>query len=328
MSPKMSNGGHPKLYELLGYATDEVTPSFSHFKAFLHPDDVDRLVATVDAHLNQHIPHDIECRLRMKSGEYRWFRGRAKAIWDAKGNPIRMSGSIEDIDKQKQAEGALRQSNNELQAIYDGMVDGILIADAETRQFVRANASICMMLGYSEEELLSMSVLDIHPAKDLPTILEIFQAQAEGRLSLGEDIPVLRKDGSTFRADISTQQTLYNGRPSLIGFFRDVTERNRMDKVLRDSEEKYRTYIDNSPTGIFVTDATGRYVEVNRCASRFTGYTRDELTKMSIPDILVPEDVPVAIEQFQELLRTGCGISGEYRLHSERWHTILHVRSC
>ena len=203
----------PKLYELVGYATDEVTPSFSHFKAFLHPDDVDRLVAAVDAHLNQRIPHDIECRLRMKSGEYRWFRGRAKAIWDAEGNPIRMSGSIEDIDKQKQAEEALQQSNDELQAIYDGMVDGVLIADAETRQFVRANASICKMLGYSEEELLSMSVGDIHPAKDLPAVLKIFQAQTEGDLHLAEDIPVLRKDGSTFRADISTQTTCTMATP-------------------------------------------------------------------------------------------------------------------
>jgi len=114
----------PKLYELIGYATDEVTPGFSHLKAFLHPDDVGRLVTAVDAHVNQRIPHDIEFRLRTKSGEYRWFRGRAKAIWDAEGHPIRMSGSIEEIDKQKQAEEALQQSNDELQAIYDGMVDG------------------------------------------------------------------------------------------------------------------------------------------------------------------------------------------------------------
>ncbi len=318
----------PKLYELVGYATDGLTPSLTHFKAFLHPDDIDRLVASIGVTLNQRIPHDIEFRLRTKSGEYRWFRGRAKAIWNAEGNPIRMSGSIEDINKQKQAEEALRQSNEELQAIYDGMVDGVLIADAETRQFVRANASICKMLGYSEKEMLSTSVVDIHPAKDLPAILEDFQAQAEGRLGRGEDIPVLRKDGSTFCADISTQRTQYNGRPALIGIFRDVTERNRMDKVLRDSEEKYRTYIDNSPTGIFVVDATGRYVEVNPCASRLMGYTREELTRMSIPDILAPEDVPAAMDLFHDLLRTGCGVSGEYcfiRKDGTRFFMSVHA---
>ena len=64
---------------------------------------------------------------------------------------------------------ALRQSHDELQAIYDGMVDGLLLLDRQTLHIVRANPSICRMLGYSEHELLSMSVTDLHPTKDLPT---------------------------------------------------------------------------------------------------------------------------------------------------------------
>ncbi|MGD0516961.1 MAG: ATP-binding protein [Thermoguttaceae bacterium] len=126
----------PKLYELVGYATDEVMPSFSQFKAFLHPDDVDRLVAAVDAHLNQHIPHDIECRLRTKSGEYRWFRGRAKAVWDAEGNPIRMSGSIEDIDKQKQAEWRRLRSISRLEAV-NRLHEALLLPEHMEQKFQR-----------------------------------------------------------------------------------------------------------------------------------------------------------------------------------------------
>jgi PAS domain S-box-containing protein len=269
----------------------------------------------------------IEHRLRT-NGECRWLRGRAKAIWNAVANPLQMSGSIEEIDKRKEAEEALRQGNIELQSIFDGMADGVLIADAETKRFVQANASICMMLRRSKEELLSMSVVDIHPAKDLPGILEIFQAQLEGRLRLGEDMPILRKDGSIFRADISAQRIRYNGRPALIGFFRDVTERNRMADVLRANEEKYRTYIDNSPTGVFVADATGKYVEVNRCASRLMGYTQNELTQMSIPDILAREDVPAAMALFQQLLRTGHAITGEYcfiRKDGTRFFMSVHA---
>ena len=79
-----------------------------------------------------------------------------------------------EIDERKQAEEALRQSHDELRAIYDGMVDGLLVTDIETLQFVRANASICRMLGYSETELRSLSVRDIHPAEALPHILETY----------------------------------------------------------------------------------------------------------------------------------------------------------
>ena len=77
------------------------------------------------------------------------------------------------------------KSHDELRAIYDGMVDGLLVADIETQHFVRANASMCRMLGYSKDELLSLSVRNIHPEADLPFVVEQFQGLAEGR-ALGQ----------------------------------------------------------------------------------------------------------------------------------------------
>jgi PAS domain S-box-containing protein len=141
---------------------------------------------------------------------------------------------LESAESERQrAEEALKQARDELQAIYDGMVDGLLIADTETKQFVHANTSICAMLGYLEEELLSKSILDLHPAKDLPAILETFQAQVEGRLRIGMNIPVIRKDGSEFFADIATTSLRYQDRPCLIGFFRDVTERKHAEEAMQ-----------------------------------------------------------------------------------------------
>ena len=70
----------------------------------------------------------------------------------------------------KERTEALQQSHDELRAIYDGMTDGLLIADVETKRLVRANARICQMLGYSKEELLSKSVMDMHrPTICLPS---------------------------------------------------------------------------------------------------------------------------------------------------------------
>ena len=72
----------------------------------------------------------------------------------------------------REANERLEQSHDELRVIYDGLVDGLLVTDIETKRFVRANASVCRMLGYSETELRSLSVTDIHPAEALPYILE------------------------------------------------------------------------------------------------------------------------------------------------------------
>jgi PAS domain S-box-containing protein len=159
-------------------------------------------------------------------------------IRDDNGNPFRFAAVIADISERKRAEEALRQSRDELQAIYDGMNDGLLIADAETERFVRVNSSICRMLGYSETELLSASVKDIHPAEVLELVHANFRALAEGRLRVAENVPVRRKDGAVFYADISNNNMVYNGRPCLVGIFRDITERKNAQESL---ERQHRT---------------------------------------------------------------------------------------
>lgn len=138
-----------------------------------------------------------------------------------------------EVEQHQRSQEALRQSHEELRAIYDCMVDGLLIADVETLAFARANRAICQMLGYSSEELGSMSVLDIHPPEHLAEVLAAFHSQAAGTMVRAENLPVRRKDGRILWADISSNRISYQGRPCLIGFFRDVTERKRAEEQLK-----------------------------------------------------------------------------------------------
>jgi signal transduction histidine kinase len=88
-------------------------------------------------------------------------------------------------------------------------------------------------VGYTEDELLSMEVMDIHPPEALSRVSEDFETLAQGRQVTSEGIPAIRKDGSLFYADISTSLVTYNGRPCSTGFFRDITERKKAEEVLR-----------------------------------------------------------------------------------------------
>jgi PAS domain S-box-containing protein len=152
---------------------------------------------------------------------------------DAAGRPRAFLAVIRDISGRKEAEDALRQQHDQLQTIYEGMIEGLVITDIETKRFLRVNGSLCRMVGYSEEELLAASVSDIHPPAEVPNDLKRFQAVAEGRVSINEDRPVLRKDGSIFYADITGHRILYQGRPCLLALFRDVTERRRAEAALQ-----------------------------------------------------------------------------------------------
>ena len=105
--PDVSQDGQwwsPRWYQLLGYADGEVEASFTNFKAFLHPDDRHSLAQAFTVHLQDRVPFELRYRLRMKSGDYRWFRGRGHTCSHKNGNVLRMSGSIQDITEQKRAE--------------------------------------------------------------------------------------------------------------------------------------------------------------------------------------------------------------------------------
>ena len=126
-------------------------------------------------------------------------------------------GELEQRVKERTAElvkvnEQLQQAHDELRAIYDGMPDGVLVADIETKQFVRCNVAMGRMLGFPEDELLARSVMDIHPADELPSVLQTFHALVDGKQRIGHDIPMLRKDGSVFHADVTHNEIELNGR--------------------------------------------------------------------------------------------------------------------
>lgn len=102
----------PYMRKILGYTEDEFPNSLVSFENIIHPQDHDRLWQVVDQHLEQHAPFKAEYRLRISSGKYNWFRAAGQAIWNEQGVPVRMAGSLIDIDAAKKAEQSLSIQNN------------------------------------------------------------------------------------------------------------------------------------------------------------------------------------------------------------------------
>ena len=129
-----------------------------------------------------------------------------------------------DATEKKQVQAALGRSLDELRAIYDGMFDGLIIIDLESKRVAKANPSICRMLGYSEEELCSMSLMDIHPPSEIPrTQCQRFELRVEEEPQAARTRSVLRKDGDVLIVDITSNVLEYRGRPCVIaGFFADA----------------------------------------------------------------------------------------------------------
>jgi PAS domain S-box-containing protein len=145
-----------------------------------------------------------------------------------------------ELADRKLAEQKLLESEIKFRTLFEAGAEGILVADLAKRKFKYANPTICRMLGYTESELTTMGVDDIHPSEQLGYVLDQFNAQARGEKTLAENIPCRRKDGTIFYANISTAKAVMEGEECNIGFFTDVTNIMHMQEKLLDNQKRLK----------------------------------------------------------------------------------------
>lgn len=189
---------------------------------------------------------------------------------------------------------------------FDNTNDGILLADLETKKFYIANKAICVMLGYNMEEIKSLKVTDIHPKEDLPYVVEQFERQSKGRIGEtipAEEMPVKRKDGSVFYADIGASRVKLAGREYLAGIFRDATQRRQIKKDLEDAKvaaqnvledlnierletetvkAKDEAMLASIGDGVVAVDQDGKIILMNRVAEQMLGQSVEQVMGKSL----------------------------------------------
>ncbi len=216
--------------------------------------------------------------------------------------------------------GDIKESGKIFIAIFDNAADGILIVDVQNKQFQIGNKAICQMLGCANKEIENMSIEDIHPREKLPEIIEMFNRQVRRELTLAKDIPVKRKDGSVFYADINSFPIKLGSNKYLIGVFRDVMERRDADESLRQSEEKFRLVMEATNDALWdwnlVTGETYR----NPRHATMLGYELVELSSSNKEweKRIHPDDKPLVLKVLKENLSgKKDSFEHEYRLRTK-----------
>ncbi len=216
-----------------------------------------------------------------------------------------------EVAERKQTEELLRDSEGRYRAILEASADGILIADVETKMLKYANPAFCRMLGYTEDELTTMGIGDIHPKDALQNILADFEAQIRGNKALARDIPCLGKDGAIVYADIKGVGVTLGGRTCNVGVFRDITERRRAEEILHLSEERLRAMYECSNDAIMLLTEKGFFDCNPRTLELFGFKSKEEFINIHPADISPPtqpngqESLLAAQEQIQTAYRAG-----------------------
>jgi len=289
---------NPKGSELSGYSLEEMVSK--PFVKFIHPEDIDMVADRYLKRLEgEPVPQTYDFRIVRRDGEIRWGELNAVPIsWEDRPAVLCF---MSDITERKQMEAASRESEERYRTLFESAAEGILIVDAKTMKFEYANPAICTMLGYSQEELTKMSVSDIHPQTSLEDVLAEFAAQARGEKILST-LPCLKKDGTIVHADIKAAKAIIDGRECNIGFFTDITERRQAEKILQQSEEKWRSLVENVPDIIILVDHDRTIQSINHVVE---GLDAKDVIGRSIYDFIQPESHDITRGVVDRVFETG-----------------------
>jgi PAS domain S-box-containing protein len=175
-------------------------------------------------------------------------------------------------------------------------------------RLVYVNEEACRTLGYSNAELLQMSVADIDPEWTIPLWKQEWSVLRE-RGSRIIETTHRRRDGSSFPVQVNANHFEYGGKEYNLALARDVTEREHAKHALRESEQRYRQVFDNVSDVLYLLEVTpeGRFriLEMNPSGVQSLGIPRAELIGELFDDVVPNEVSSVLIEKFRRCAQSG-----------------------
>jgi PAS domain S-box-containing protein len=201
-------------------------------------------------------------------------------------------------------DNALYKHLSQFKTMIEDSNDGILIADPNSKTFTYANKAISNMLGYTNEELLKLKVDDIHPEGDLPRVIDEFERQLKKEIITSYSLPVLKKDGNIFLADISSHLISINDKEYLMGMFRDISDKLQLEEKLCENTRRFKDIIELSNDLITEVDSNGNFTFVNSASQHFFGCKPEDCIGRNAFDFIHPEDKDYTKKKFNEWKET------------------------
>jgi two-component system NtrC family sensor kinase len=291
------------MCRILGYSRDELIGM--NYKTYTHKENVK---AVLDAYNRvyrtceplQWFPM-AEVR---KDGTRVLVEDSVLPITDDKGGVIGFRGISRDVTERKQAEDALQKSEERYRVLAENAGEAIFVVQDDVVKFI--NPKGVELSGYSGEELASRPFTKfIHP-DDIHMVTDRYLRRLRGELvPQTYNFRIIRKDGDIRWGELNAVPVFWEDRPAVLCFMSDITERKQAEEALRQSEEKYRTILEETGDGYFETDLAGSFTFVNDAQARLLGYSSEEIIGMSFRAFTPEERVNAVLEAYSRMYKTG-----------------------
>ncbi|MBP1468500.1 PAS domain S-box protein [Candidatus Chloroploca sp. M-50] len=301
----------PEAAQIIG--TEQSEEDFSTIIEYFHPEDRDRAANALQETLTQKSIPKIEYRMFTASGDLRWVTNYAKFEYDQEGNPLAISGLIQDITERKRVEEARRESDERYHLLFQYMAQGVVFQQADG-QIIHANPSAERILGLTLDQMQGRKSIDPHwhaiqedgsafPGEEHPAMVSLHTGKPVHNVVMGVYNPQLE----SYRwININAVPRFFTGgeKPyQVFATFEDITERKQAEDKLRLAEQRYRALIENAPDGIVLMNVDGSLKYASPSTEWIMGFGSDEVLGLNPFELTHPDDRDMVLEKLAELLR-------------------------
>lgn len=316
-----------RVKDVYGYEKDELIGKNATFlfpEGMSHSKFIEEVAGAIDEHGYFRGAH----RVKRKNGSLVDVEYTISQIQGTE--PIELISVAQDITERKLIEAEIAKSEARYRSLFETTSDGVAIIDLKG-EVILVNEALCSMVGYSQKELIGKNFADfVHP-DDGPRLLELFVEGLTGQ----DKNPTLEfrathRDGRIlWLYSIPTALVQENETIGFSAIIHNITERVRMEKALRQSEEKFRNVLDNSHDMIYSMNLqTGRYEYVSPASKQVLGYSPEEFQALDSDELISlvhPDDAEKLQQNIVDLITNGenRALSVEYRIKNReldyRW---------
>ncbi|MBN2098894.1 MAG: PAS domain S-box protein, partial [Dehalococcoidia bacterium] len=313
------------IARMFGFSSPEEMVGLDAITGWVLPEDMEWVLREFAKAMADPDKRDVATlRIKGKDGRMVWVSGSG-TLFDYEGRPALLISLI-NVTAARDAEDRLRESEEKNRLLIDNAAEGIIVVQDGVLKFV--NRKCIEFVGYSAEELVSRSFADfVHP-DERQRLAEYYV-----RRMSGEEVPatyqsrVIDKQGNTKWAEISATVFPWEGKPAVMAMLSDITERVIAEQALRDSEERFRTIIENAQDAVTIVDENFNVMYESPSLGATTGYLPEEWLGKSLADMQIhPDDLPLLALEFEKLKSQPRGVIENvcvrYKHRDGSWHVI------
>ncbi len=313
--------------KIFGYSSEDFLKGTISYIEVIHSEDMERVSKEVEeASKNRKVEEFIHepYRIINRNGKIKWVEDRSRVVRNASGIISHYQGIILDITEKIESEKMLREREAQFRTVFNHSPQPMSLTELESGKIIEVNDTFCKTLGIAKESVLGRTTTELNFYSSVDREKFTNELRHNGRVD-GMVMNFTILDGSTITAKMFAAFITANAQKYILTIFDDITEQKRVEDALRESEEKFRSFVEHANDIVYALSKEGVFTYVSPNWKDILGHDPKEVLGKGIDQFVHPDDLERCAQFLQKVLDTGQKQEGiEYRAQHKngewRWH--------